>query len=487
MKEMQKLYQQLEQYSKEDYYPFHMPGHKRNMNLLDVAFPFDRDITEIEGFDNLHHAEGILDKAQKDTAKLYGTKESFYCVNGSTAALMSAISAAVPRNGTILMARNCHKSVYNTVYLRNLKAVYLYPKLETQFGINGGISALDVEKKLEENETIDAVLLTSPTYDGVVSDIETIAKVVHRRGIPLIVDEAHGAHFHFSDYFPVSAAEKGADLVVQSLHKTLPAMTQTALLHICSERVEREKIKKFLGIYQTSSPSYILMASMDACMDLLARDGRRLFENYTENLKEARTELEKNKQIRLVTEKMIGNAAIYDFDKSKILLSTKGSSLTGNSLYQILLEQYHLQMEMQSEEYVLAMTTVGDTKEGFQRLCDAVRELDWKESLKKNCSDRTDRDKTEILQSVSPYMELEQRMGITEAVEKETQICVLEESVEKISAEFVYLYPPGIPILAPGEQITGKLIKNVKRYMELGLEVQGLCDYTGRTIRVVKE
>ena len=487
MKEMQKLYQQLEQYSKEDYYPFHMPGHKRNMNLLDAAFPFDRDITEIDGFDNLHHAEGILDRAQKDTAKLYGTKESFYCVNGSTAALMSAISAAVPRNGTILMARNCHKSVYNTVYLRNLKAVYLYPKLETQFGINGGISVFDVEKKLEENEKIDAVLLTSPTYDGVVSDIEKIAEVVHRRGIPLIVDEAHGAHFHFSDYFPVSAAEKGADLVVQSLHKTLPAMTQTALLHICSERVEREKIKKFLGIYQTSSPSYILMASMDACMDLLARDGRQLFENYTENLKKARAKLEKNKQIRLVTEKMIGSAAIYDFDKSKILLSTKGTSLTGNHLYQILLEQYHLQMEMQSEEYVLAMTAVGDTKEGFQRLCDAVRILDQEESFKKADSDRREREKTEILQSASPYMELEQCMGITEALEKESQVWILEKSAGKISAEFVYLYPPGIPILAPGEQITECLIENVKRYLELGLEVQGLCDYTGQTICVVKE
>lgn len=486
MKTLKKLYQQLEEYSGQDYYPFHMPGHKRNTTLMEGKFLFERDITEIEGFDNLHHAEGILKRAQEDAARLYGTKESFYCVNGSTAALMSAISAAVSRNGKILMARNCHKSVYNTLYLRNIQPVYLYPQLEKEFGINGGISVCDVGKKLAEHDDIEAVLITSPTYDGIVSDVEKIAEIVHRHGILLIVDEAHGAHLRFSDYFPASAAERGADVVVQSLHKTLPAMTQTALLHICSERVNREQIKKFLGIYQTSSPSYILMASMDACIDMLAGKGTELFAHYTENLKKTRDRLEKHKKIRLLTEEVIGRAGIYDFDKSKLLFSTRETSLTGRILYQILLEQYHLQMEMQSEDYVLAMTAAGDTEEGFQRLCEAIGEIEKKE-LQKAASGDAEQQKRQFLRSVSPYMEMKQGMSPAEAAESPAELCVLEDAVGRISTEFVYLYPPGIPILVPGEYITGLFVENMRRYKELGLDVQGLCDYTGRTIYVVKE
>ena len=249
---MEKLYRKLEEYSRSDYYPFHMPGHKRNPASVRGEFPLERDITEIEGFDNLHHPEDLLLEAQQNVAKLYGTRESFYSVNGSTAALLAAISAAVPRNGQILVARNCHKAVYHAIYLRNLKPAYIYPQMDSEWWINGGIFPDKVERCLAENPEIQAVLITSPTYDGVVSDVKEIAEIAHKYGVPLIVDEAHGAHFHFSNYFPASAAELGADLVIQSFHKTLPAMTQTAVLHNCSDRVDSRLIRRFMGIYQTS-------------------------------------------------------------------------------------------------------------------------------------------------------------------------------------------------------------------------------------------
>ena len=441
---MERLYRALEIYSQEDYYPFHMPGHKRNPDTVNTDLPFDRDITEIEGFDNLHHPEGILKKAQETAANVYGTKECYYSVNGSTAALLAAVSAAVPRKGQILVARNCHKAVYHALYLRNLIPTYVYPQMNQKWWINGGISPDKVERALAENPEIKAVLLTSPTYDGVVSDIEKIAEIVHRYEIPLIVDEAHGAHFHFSNYFPTSAAELGADLVIQSFHKTLPSMTQTAVLHNCSDRVDSRLIRRFMGIYQSSSPSYILMASMDACMEKMSSDGNEMFREFTKILEKARRRLSECKYIRLVSPE-IGTAGVFDYDRSKLLFSTRYASMTGSELAQILLEKYHIQVEMETEHYVLALAAVGDSEEGFERLCQAIEEIDQEEAQKK----KEKREAEEPKAGRTAYTSLSQFMSITEAMESESEIRKLEESVGRISAEFGYLYPPGIPLIVP--------------------------------------
>lgn len=479
---MERLYRALEIYSQEDYYPFHMPGHKRNPDTVNTDLPFDRDITEIEGFDNLHHPEGILKKAQETAANVYGTKECYYSVNGSTAALLAAVSAAVPRKGQILVARNCHKAVYHALYLRNLIPTYVYPQMNQKWWINGGISPDKVERALAENPEIKAVLLTSPTYDGVVSDIEKIAEIVHRYEIPLIVDEAHGAHFHFSNYFPTSAAELGADLVIQSFHKTLPSMTQTAVLHNCSDRVDSRLIRRFMGIYQSSSPSYILMASMDACMEKMSSDGNEMFREFTKILEKTRRRLSECKYIRLVSPE-IGTAGVFDYDRSKLLFSTRYASMTGSELAQILLEKYHIQVEMETEHYVLALAAVGDSEEGFERLCQAIEEIDQEEAQKK----KEKREAEEPKAGRTAYTSLSQFMSITEAMESESEIRKLEESVGRISAEFGYLYPPGIPLIVPGEQITGQFIRNMRIYMEEGLYLQGLEDYTNETIRVVAQ
>lgn len=479
---MERLYRALESYSQEDYYPFHMPGHKRNSGTVDTDLPFDRDITEIEGFDNLHHPEGILKKAQETAAEVYGTKECYYSINGSTAALLAAVSAAVPGNGEILIARNCHKAVYHALYLRNLTPTYVYPQMDKKWWINGGISPDKVERTLAENPKIRAVLITSPTYDGVVSDIKKIAEIVHRYEIPLIVDEAHGAHFHFSNYFPVSAAELGADLVIQSFHKTLPSMTQTAVLHNCSDRVDSRLIRRFMGIYQSSSPSYILMASMDACMAKMVSDGKEMFRNFTRILERARRTLSECKYIRLVSPE-IGKAGVFDYDRSKLILSTKYASITGKELARILLDKYHIQVEMETEHYVLALAAVGDSEEGFERLCQAIKEIDQEEAQKKKEKKESEEQSTER----TAYTSMNQFMTITEAMESENEICKLEESIGRISAEFGYLYPPGIPLIVPGEQITGQFIRNMRIYMEEGLYLQGLEDYTNETIRVVSQ
>lgn len=474
---MKDLMENLIRYSQKDYYPFHMPGHKRN--------PLSIDITEIEGFDNLHHPEGIIRDAQERAAELYGSRECYYCVNGSTGALLSAVSAAVPYGGKILIARNCHKAVYHGIYLRGLRVSYVYPQREYEFGINGGILPEDVENLLAAKEDISAVLITSPTYDGVVSDVESIAGICHRQGVPLIVDEAHGAHFGFHGYFPESALAYGADIVIHSLHKTLPSMTQTALLHNNSGRVSGELIRRFLGIYQSSSPSYVLMGSMDACVSRILSKGREEFGRYAALLEDCREHLGKLENIQLVPAQLKGACGIYVMDPSKLILSVRKCGGSGQALYDALLEKYHLQMEMSAFDYVLAMTSVGDTCEGFERLMKAVEALDKEMAEKKG--HRGGVLTPGSFDNAEAYPRLDGVMTITQAMDSRGRRCPLKESEGKVSQEFAYLYPPGIPLIAPGERISREILSQLEQNVMAGLSLEGLSDYSNSTICVADE
>lgn len=485
------LNQKLKEYAQSNIYPFHMPGHKRVR--MEEWNPYDIDITEIDGFDNLHDATGLIQEAQKRAARLYGAKESFFLVNGSTCGILAAISAACPRGGKILVARNCHKAVYHGISIRQLRADYLYPAM-TSSGILADITCQMVEEALKKDQSYDAVMITSPTYDGVVSDIAQIAELVHSYDIPLIVDEAHGAHFSLSDFFPRSAVEMGADVVIQSMHKTLPSMTQTALLHNCSDRVRHEELAKYLNYYETSSPSYVLMAGMERCIGLLEDKKEEMYEAYAGLLDQFYRSVYSLCMLRVVQPQEIRDE-VYAFDASKILIFTEDSGLTGPQLHQILLERYQLQMEMSSVDYVLAMTSVMDTESGLRRLAYALGEIDTLLAEGKV---------QELLPEIEPQ-EISRQEGIAEEVEsmyvpqqvvltiadaedkaRATGVRELEltEAVGCTSSEFIYLYPPGIPLLVPGEQITEKNIRDMQHCSEIGLKV---CNLTadGR-VKVLK-
>ena len=472
----------LQEYSKGEVYPFHMPGHKRNFCPDTLKNPYEIDITEITGFDNLHHAEGILLDAQRRAAKLYHADKSFYLINGSTAGLLSAISACTSDGGSILMARNCHKAAYHAAYLRRLHVHYLYPEVFEETELNGGIHPKKVEEALMEHPEIEAVLITSPSYDGMVSDIGAISEIAHQYQIPLIVDEAHGAHLCFSDAFPESALQKGADIVIQSLHKTLPSLTQTALLHMQGSLVSEERLKRFLAIYQSSSPSYVFMSSMDACIRLLEASSKTLFETYQKRLSGCREKLSHLKYLHLVEpDEVIGRNGVYDMDCSKIIISTKGTSIDGEMLREKLLKDYKLEMEMTAPSYVLALSSVMDSEEGFSRLSQALLAIDselsnQKESKKKEVSSKA-------------KVEFEHQNAIctiAAAMDADWEELDFAQAEGRISTEFVYLYPPGIPCIAPGEQITKELILKIEGWKKQGLEVQGLIDYQAQRIRVQK-
>ena len=462
---MEYLYEKLEAYGKSDYYGFHMPGHKRNSDVTQANLPYGIDITEIEGFDNLHHAEEIIREAEVRAASMYHAEETHYLINGSTAGILSAVMGCTKKGGKILMARNCHKSVYHAVFLNELRPVYIYPEFDETMELNMAVSPEKIERLLEEHKEVQAVVLTSPTYDGVLSDIERISEIVHQKKIPLIVDEAHGAHFGFHPYFPENANTKGADVVIHSLHKTLPALTQTALIHLNGTRIDRRKIRNYLHIFQTSSPSYVLMASMDECLRMVAEQGDVLFETYVKNLESKRGELKKLKHIRLMETE--------EFDRSKLVLSVKDTILkkenrvfTGKMLYERLLLEYHLQMEMAAGSYVIAMTSIGDTKEGMDRLLSALFEID--EELEKN-SEEEKRYYLPRQEQVLTSFEVEgmRRMETVKSLS-------WQKSAGFISMEYAYLYPPGIPLIVPGERITKETAAMLVDYQNKGFSVEGI-------------
>ena len=462
---MEYLYEKLEAYEKSNYYGFHMPGHKRNSDVTQANLPYGIDITEIEGFDNLHHAEEIIREAEVRAASMYHAEETHYLINGSTAGILSAVMGCTKKGGKILMARNCHKSVYHAVFLNELRPVYIYPEFDETMELNMAVSPEKIERLLEEHKEVQAVVLTSPTYDGVLSDIERISEIVHQKKIPLIVDEAHGAHFGFHPYFPENANTKGADVVIHSLHKTLPALTQTALIHLNGTRIDRRKIRNYLHIFQTSSPSYVLMASMDECLRMVAEQGDVLFETYVKNLESKRGELKKLKHIRLMETE--------EFDRSKLVLSVKDTILkkenrvfTGKMLYERLLLEYHLQMEMAAGSYVIAMTSIGDTKEGMDRLLSALFEID--EELEKN-SEEEKRYYLPRQEQVLTSFEVEgmRRMENVKSLS-------WKESAGFISMEYAYLYPPGIPLIVPGERITKETAAMLVDYQNKGFSVEGI-------------
>lgn len=473
--EREHLYQQLISYGESDVYPFHMPGHKRR--ALPFPNPYTIDITEIDGFDNLHHAEGLIREAEERAAKLYGADRSYYLVNGSTCGLLAAICAAARRGDKVLAARNCHKAVYHAVSMQGLAVEFLYPAI-TRGDLQGQITAAQVEEALTKHPDIAVVILTSPTYEGIVSDVAAIAACCHAHGAALIVDEAHGAHFGFGAGFPENAVRLGADAVIMSLHKTLPSFTQTALLHCNGTRIDPGRVARYLGVYETSSPSYLFMAGMDACIDLIREQGAELFAEYRRRLDAFYRDTADLTQLHVMRREDLCKEEAYDWDDSKLMIYA--GTMGGEALHQELLGHYHLQMEMVSADYVLGMTSLMDTDEGMRRLVTALHEID-----EKNRKPDLGGEVPEAGFTARMYRENPRRMQIYQALDLPYREVPFDEAVGKMAADYVYLYPPGIPLIVPGEVITEEFIRHIRECRERKLNVEGQGNPAPGRIKIV--
>ena len=487
------LLEKLNQYCSTDAYPFHMPGHKRKFHT-DSVLPYSVDITEITGFDNYHAPEkgGVLDHIYEKAKKLYKSEASFPLVNGSTSGIMAAISSVCDLKEEIIIARNCHRSVYCTCELLGLKTHYICPDYREDYGIFTDVNIERLEENLKNYPDSKAVVITSPTYEGVILDIHKIAQVVHRYNMVLIVDEAHGAHLPFA--MPdKSALYAGADIVIQSLHKTLPSLTQTAILHVSKEavaegRVTVQNVAQYVSLYQSTSPSYILMASMEECLDAcIAWQKENAFLKYYGFLEKERENYEQLNHFSLLDATQLHT---YAYDNSRFVIATKEEGMSAQELFSVLRDEYHIECEMQAAKYVVAISTICDSKEGFLRLRNAMYDIDKKlDEKNRNRSNNSDRKEEETKQFAIP----ESVMTIREAVKRaatevsleqlkarlEQEECAEQNGMKKsehcaVCAEYVMPYPPGIPVIAPGEKYNMEVVAIIEDALKRNLQVLGV-------------
>lgn len=472
----------FEAYNRNELYPFHMPGHKRNVSRTGpCGNPYLQDYTEVEGLDNLYTASGILQESMEQAARLFGSPHCLYCVNGSTGGLLTAVFAVLRPGDTALVARNCHKSVYNGLALRQANVRFLMPDLDETTGIPGSIPPERVGDALEQDPNIRLVILTSPTYEGVLSDVASITALAHRKNIPVLVDEAHGAHLHFSQTFgiPGSAVDAGADLVVQSLHKTLPALTQTALLHGQGSLVPWERVRTFWSALQTSSPSYLLMESMDRCCGILEQHPE-WFEEQAARISAFSQAMKELRHLSVLCKGMDSSEhhpSFFSFDPDKLVLCTHRTPLTGEALSRLLLREHGMQLEMASLHYALAMTSICDTPDALDRLAEALLYIDrsLEDAPGKPTSPSPLSLSLPLPDSVCCFSKGDNSLGT---------YTPLDSCTGRTALEFVYLYPPGIPVLVPGERISPQAVEYLQAAESAGLEIQtgrGRWDGTVRT------
>lgn len=450
----QRLLQLLQEHRDRGALPMHMPGHKRNCSapyLQELGASLD--ITEIEGFDNLHSASGILRKAMDRAAQRWGSKQSYFLVGGSTCGILAGIYSIIEKGDRILMSRNCHRSVYNAVELTGASPVYLSPQWDPVWGIEGPVTPEQIEYAIAENPDVSLVVITSPTYDGILSDVAEIANVVHSAGIPLLVDEAHGAHLDLSPYFTGGAVKGGADLVVQSLHKTMPSLTQTAIAHVCTDRIDTCKFFDALSIFETSSPSYLLMASIDECINYMDES---VFEKWNASIAENRNAFSSLAKLCVLGYGDRIPSPSWKRDSSKFLVSTNFCSMAGPELAAILRGQYNIEVEMAAAQYILAMTGPGDTVETVRTFAKALCAID------QTCEARTP-----VLRVNPPVPK--RICGVYAAKRGRCFVVQRNQALGKISAEYIYAYPPGIPLVVPGEMLGQDILEYIEDLVSQGV------------------
>lgn len=469
------LYDLLSDYNKSGVTPMHMPGHKRNTAMLGDDLPYHIDITEIHGFDNLHDAGGVLKEFSERAARLYGSHSAYPLVNGATGGILAAVRCACRPGDTVVMARNCHQSVYNAVLTGCLKPVYILPETDKATGICGSVTPDQVSRAIEEHENVRLVVVTSPTYEGVVSDIEGIRAAAHSRNVPVLVDAAHGAHLGFSKGFPPSPARCGADITVVSLHKTLPALTQSALALFNPGRLDESRFAAALSIFQTSSPSYVLLASIDKCVRLMTEEKDRLFEAYEKNLAVFDAEMTSLRSLRVLchgSDVLGAHPSLFGFDPGKLFVTTRGTDMSGPALMAALRSEHRIELEMAFTDYAVAMTSICDGLEAFRRLADALFVMDGKARRRDSADEGISFDR------LPP-----QAMIPCEADGLEGVSVPPGEAAGRVSLEYVWAYPPGIPLIVPGEIIGADEVAAFGRISKSGVALKSTGGVMPESIR----
>ncbi|PTX65057.1 arginine decarboxylase [Melghirimyces profundicolus] len=477
------LFTCLKEHAAKNPVQFHIPGHKKGHGM-DPEFrrfigdsALSIDLINIEPLDDLHHPHGAIREAQDLAAEAFGADFTFFSVQGTSGAIMTMVLSVCQPGEKIIVPRNVHKSVLSAIILAGAHPVFVHPVMDEDLGIAHGVTRREVEKALARHPDAKAVLLINPTYYGIACHLEEIVETVHAHGIPVLVDEAHGVHTHFHPGLPPSAMQAGADMAATSMHKLGGSLTQSSVLNVREGRVNPRRIQTIISMLTTTSTSYLLLASLDASRRFLATQGRDRIGHALNLAVEARKRLNAIPGIRCVGREILGGEATYAMDETKLIIHLTGLGITGYEAETWLREHWNLEVELSDLYNILCLVTPGDTSGSIDTLVRALEDLSRKF--------HTDRQPIggQIRIPETPVLAVSPR----EAFYSETVTLPFRESAGRIIAEFIMIYPPGIPVLLPGERITADNIDYILRHLEAGLPVQGPEDPDMRMIRVLKE
>ncbi|WCK53120.1 aminotransferase class I/II-fold pyridoxal phosphate-dependent enzyme [Aneurinibacillus sp. Ricciae_BoGa-3] len=461
---------------------FHIPGHKKGAGMYPEFRDFigqnalSIDLINIAPLDDLHHPKGMIKDAQDLAAEAFGADHTFFSVQGTSGAIITMIMAVVGPGEKIIIPRNVHKSVLSAIIFAGAIPVFVHPVMDTNLGIAHGITTASVRKALEQHSTAKGVLVINPTYFGVAANLKEIVDVAHEYNVPVLVDEAHGVHIHFHDHLPLSAMQAGADIAATSVHKLGGSMTQSSVLNLREGLISANRVKSIISMLTTTSTSYLLLASLDTARKQLVLNGKELMDRVLELAAFVRDEINQIPGLYCVGKEILGTEATYDMDPSKLIIQVRGLGITGHQAEVWLREKYNIEVELSDLYNILCLVTPGDTILTVTMLVQALRELArihmGEASMK-------------ILPVHLPTIP-ELAISPREAFYAETEIVPLKEAAERIIAEFIMIYPPGIPIVMPGEILSEENVHYIIENMEAGLPVQGPEDESIQTVKVIK-
>ena len=472
------IYEALERLRKMRVVPFDVPGHKRGRGNPELARLLGEkcmsmDVNSMKPLDNLCNPVSVIRQAEELAAEAFGAAHAFLMVGGTTSAVQAMVLSVAKRGEKIILPRNVHRSVIGAMVLCGAVPVYVNPQCNDRLGIPLGMTVEDVKRAIEENPDAKAVLVNNPTYYGICSDIKTIVKMAHDHGMYCLADEAHGTHFYFSDQLPVSAMEAGADMAAVSMHKSGGSLTQSSLL-LLGPNMSEGYVRQIINLTQTTSGSYLLLSSLDISRRNLALRGKETFEKVRSYAKYARAEINDIGGYYAFCRELINGNSVYDFDVTKLAVHTLDVGLAGIEVYDLLRDEYDIQIEFGDFGNFLAYLSIGDRKQDIERLVSALAEI----------SRRFGKEKVNLM--TQEYVDPQVAVSPQDAFYADKEKVELKDALGRISGEFVMCYPPGIPILAPGERVTQEIREHIEYAREKGCTLTGAEDLEIRHLNVLK-
>lgn len=472
------IYEALEKFRKKRVVPFDVPGHKRgrgNPELVELLGEkcVGLDVNSMKPLDNLCHPVSVIREAEELAADAFGAEHAFLMIGGTTSAVQSMILSVCKAGDKIILPRNVHKSVINALVICGAVPVYVEPKVNDQIGIALGIETAPLEQIIRENPDAVAVLVNNPTYYGICSDLRSIVKLAHSYGIQVLVDEAHGTHLYFGDYLPVSGMEAGADYAAVSMHKSGGSLTQSSLL-LTNNGVNADYVRQIINLTQTTSASYLLLSSLDISRRNLALRGRDSFAKVVQMAEYARSEINAIGGFYAYSKELVNGSSIFDYDVTKLSVHTQGIGLTGIEVYDLLRDEYDIQIEFGDIGNILAYISIGDRIRDIERLVGALADI--KRLYERDGSDLVS----------GEYIQPQVEMSPQKAFYSDKISLPIERTEGMICGEFVMCYPPGIPILAPGEKISREIIDYILYAGEKGCSLQGTEDPEVKRLNVIQ-